>query len=98
MAETEEKKGLTPEEIDAVFSGPAPLANRFVATLHPSGVRMAFAEQIVTGGNSFFRTAVVLNYSDAIDLYKVLQTLLQNVEAEIKKSPEPEETPNGQAS
>lgn len=83
---SEEKEGITPEEIDAVFSGPAPLANRFVATLHPSGVRIAFAEQIIAGGDSFFRTAVVLNYTDAIELYKVLQNLLKSIEQKLPKN------------
>lgn len=55
--------------------GAAVLSNRFYVTLSQSGARIAFCEAF-PGVAEQFRTAVVLNYNDAIELADILKSLI----------------------
>ena len=76
---------VTEEDLAVAFSGPAPIANRFFITTTAHGVRIAFAEQSAPGKILSFRTAVALGVEDAISLYKLLQGMLKEVEAELER-------------
>jgi hypothetical protein len=66
---------VTPVELNAAFSGPAVLANRFFITKIGSLVRISFTEEPPNSG-PIFRTAVVLSQQDANDLAAVISGLL----------------------
>lgn len=70
-----EVRELTSQEFKA-SDGPAQLSNRFFINLGPTGVRIAFAEQFGQNNPPSFRTAVVLPFDDALELAKLLESLL----------------------
>jgi len=89
MAEEKATAGLkpvSPEETEVSFHGPAFMANRFFIHVGPSAVRISFAEQSGPDAKPFFRTAVAMPFQDAIQLVKVLGTLMAPIEAEITKA------------
>lgn len=65
----------SPIEAAASLDVPAVLANRFVLTVSNSGMRIAFAET-QPGADLKFRSAVVLNFHDALSLANVLQEMI----------------------
>lgn len=64
-------------EKQVAFSGSAVFSNRFYVTLNSSGVRIAFTERSDHDANPVFRTAVLMSFQDSIELYKVLQNVLE---------------------
>ncbi len=66
-------------DIDAAI-GPALFANRFFVTMTPAGARIAFAETVFTDRPTAFRSAVVLAFQDAIELKKLLESMLKPIE------------------
>jgi hypothetical protein len=68
-------KGLSESNYAVASSGPAILSNRFYVTLSQSGTRIAFCESI-PGVDEQFRTAVVLNFNDALELANLLKSLI----------------------
>lgn len=76
--------GVSGEERNVPFDGPALLANKFYITVGPT-VRIAFAEQGSPDAIPNFRTAVSLAHSDAIQLADLLKDLLKDIEEQIKK-------------
>jgi hypothetical protein len=82
MAE-ELPSGISEQDLDAAFSGPAILINRFIVTLHPSGARLSFWERRAPDSPPEFRASVLLSYQDAIELSKLLTRMLQPIEAAI---------------
>lgn len=60
----------------AVFSGPAPLANRFMISGHPGVVRIGFAEQYDNTVKPHFRSAVTLTTYNAAELVSILRAYL----------------------
>ena len=69
----------------AAFAGPAPGVNWFVATLGPTGLRLAFIEEDVTQ-TPHFRAAVTMHPQDGVKLYKMLQDLLKKIEGELEQA------------
>ena len=57
-----------PVEIKEAFSGPASHSNRFLVTIHQTGVRIAFSEHDGIETPPHLRAAVLLSYQDAISL------------------------------
>lgn len=82
---------LPPEENELMFSGPAVLSNKFYVALGPVGARITFAEQSPETSPKF-RTAVVLPFQDAIELYKLLSKMLKPIEEALAGA-----TPKGEA-
>jgi hypothetical protein len=82
MEESEIPARVAPTDAQnaAAFAGPAPGINRFVATLGPSGLRIAFMEEDITLA-PHFRAAVTMHPQDGVRLYKMLQDLLKELEA-----------------
>jgi hypothetical protein len=78
-------RALTKEEFNVSNSGPAILTNRFYIAYGAWGVRIAFAEQQVEDTPAAFRTAVVMSIQDGIALYKSLQQLLKEPEANLQE-------------
>jgi hypothetical protein len=74
--------GISQEEHEAAFSGPAVLANRFFVH-RGQMVRIAFAEQSAENKVPMFRTAVALTLTDAVALGIVLKTLLADIEKQM---------------
>jgi hypothetical protein len=74
-------------ELGIAYSGPATLVNRFYVTIGEHGVRIAFAERTADGRFLHFRSAVVLSFTDAIQLKAVLGRLLEPIEEALKANP-----------
>lgn len=70
-------------EMDAMMSGSAIYANRFVALTTPSGVRVAFMETVPESDEFHFRSAVLLSYQDAIELRNLLSGIVEPVEKQL---------------
>lgn len=88
MAKEEEEVTEKSEELqrDLVISqqGGAVYANKFTCTV--SGVvRLAFLEDHPGIKSPQFRTAVAMHHQDAIELYKLLQNLLQDFEKDLEE-------------
>ena len=73
-------KLLTPEEVAMAYSVPALSANRYYIQPVASGARIAFGEHVPGSDNIQFRIAVTLSNEDAVQLYKLLQHVLQDFE------------------
>jgi hypothetical protein len=65
-------RSILPDEMDAVFAGPANLANKFYVVPTPHGFRISFCEVFGDPPRPAFRCAVVLGVEDAIALQAVL--------------------------
>ena len=77
------ESGKASEDLqEEAFAGEAVATNRFVATIGPNGVRLAFLEENSIG-SSYFRNAVVMSPQDGIRLYKMLQSMLTEIEARL---------------
>lgn len=96
---------VSKDEMKIAFAGPAPLANRFFISITPAGARIAFAEQH-GDAEPVFRSAALLDFSDAYALVDVLKALLdRNVKIHVtpkaaegeKRTDEaqPQERPDG---
>ena len=70
---------VTASELNASFSPPAPLVNKFIVHTSVTGVRIAFAEEVPGGGTRYFRAAVNLSMADAVQLYQILQEIMQPI-------------------
>ncbi len=79
-------RGLSEQELELAYSGPAMAANRLFVTITPSGVRITFAEQTGPGKPAHFRTAVIMSIQDGIALRDVLSKTLKDAEAAIEKT------------
>lgn len=66
----------TSEETQVAFAGPAQAADRVFATVGPSGVRLAFAEQDPSTGACHFRGAVMLPPAAAFALGQMLREMI----------------------
>lgn len=82
--ESEDRREVTDDELDVAFAGAAPGANRFILTLGPTGVRIAFLEEN-SKGRVYFRNAITLHPQDGIKLYKLLQGMLKDIEGQIER-------------
>ena len=72
------KPPISDAEHRMIFSGPAPVANRFF--VHTAGwVRLTFAEQGTPNTVPAFRSAVVLSIADAVALVGLLANALEQV-------------------
>jgi hypothetical protein len=71
----------TEEQKNAAYQGPANSANRFVMTIVRNGVRLAFLEDDLAG-TSHFRSAVLLNPEDAINMAQTILAMAQRAQAE----------------
>ena len=88
MAEEKPKSGsptgiLNSSEIQAAFAGYAAHVDRFIVTTNQAGVRIGFLEADTVSRNAHFRAAVILSYPDAIELAKLLRSMLADVEKKI---------------
>lgn len=70
-------------ELQIAYAGPALQANKVICSMG-STLRLAFLEAN-SEGELYFRTAVSLGVQDAIELRKLLERMLADVEAEIKE-------------
>ena len=70
---------VTGSELDASFSIPAPLVNKFIVHTSVTGIRIAFAEEVPNGGTRYYRSAVNLSMADAVQLYQILQEVMQPI-------------------
>lgn len=70
---------VTASELDASFSIPAPLVNKFIVHTSVTGIRIAFAEEVPNGGTRYFRSAVNLSMADAVQLYQILQEVMEPI-------------------
>lgn len=66
---------ITKEESDAIYAGPAVLANKVYLILYPSHGRLSFVEQS-QDGECFGRAAVTMSVADLKELQKLLATML----------------------
>lgn len=73
---------MTVEEFALSHEGPALLVNHIYLASGPSGIRMAFAEQLRHDIPPSFRTAVVMSRQEAIGFYKALELLIKEESAE----------------
>lgn len=73
-------------EIRAAFEGPAVYADRFIVTTNQAGLRIGFMETDNRGSPAHFRTAVILSYPDAIELSKLIRSLLTDIEKQIEEA------------
>jgi hypothetical protein len=87
--------GVSPEEIREAFTGPAIHSNRFLVTIHPSGVRIAFSEHNGVAEPPSLRTAVLLSHQDAIELANLLTQMLSSADA---RAQSPQLEPKGHGS
>lgn len=76
----ESKGGVSDEELEIAFAGPAHASDRFIVSLRPAGVRIAFCEQPSPATPPRFRSAVMLSYPDGVALYRLLQRMLREPE------------------
>ena len=70
-------------EIDATMNGSASYANHFVAVATPAGVRVAFMETAPDSSDTFFRSAVLLSFQDAIELKDLLAQIVAPIEQQL---------------
>lgn len=77
------------DSLEPLFGGPAVYANRCFVSLGPV-VRLTFMEQQQAGnipvGPLHFRTAVTLDLAQAVALSKVMNSLLSEVEKQIREA------------
>lgn len=66
----------------AAFSGHASGVNRFVASLGPTGLRLAFLEEDLHGV-PHFRAAVTMSPYDGVRLYQMLEVMLADLKADL---------------
>ena len=83
------------EEMEMALSGPAIYSNKVLINAGAGGVKLTFAETQAEGKKSYFRSAVMLSYQDAINLWKVLREQLKIPEEQIEKAKEAESAANG---
>ncbi|ADE10551.1 hypothetical protein [Sideroxydans lithotrophicus] len=78
MAQNDSPKidDVTPEHLEAAYTVPAVLANRFIGHNTLTGLRLAFAEQANIQHAPHFHSAVVLSTSDAVALVNLIQVLI----------------------
>ncbi len=69
----------TDDQNKAAFSGSAPAVNRFIASMGPTGLRIAFLEEDFAQF-PHFRAAVTMHPQDGVKLYKMLRGMLQEFE------------------
>ena len=74
-------KPVSPVDLEASFSISSPISNRFFVHIGPLGVRLTFAEQVPKTDKFYLRSATTLAFQDAIQLYKVLQRMLEPMES-----------------
>lgn len=79
-SDNEPRFGLSQEEAQAAFSGPAPMANRFYVHIAPNGVRITFCEQGSVDSGYYFRSAALVSIADARSLRDLLTELLEGEE------------------
>jgi hypothetical protein len=77
---------VSEDELQIAFSGPAIASNKVYVTLSPGGIRIAFTEQRTSAAQPSFRSAVMMNFQDAIALRNLLSQILANVEPELEKA------------
>ena len=76
---------MTNDKTDrAAFVGPAIHSNRFIVTTSQAGVRIGFLEKDHGSSDALFRSAVLLSYPDAIELSKLIRSMLTDVEKQIE--------------
>jgi len=68
------------KELVQAFVGPAAHSNRFYITGGPAGLRIAFMETFMPLVEPVFRSAVLINYKDALALRDLLTRQLTAVE------------------
>lgn len=85
MADEEVRTTPTEDQAAAAYAGPAPGVNRFVGSLGPTGLRLAFLEEDATA-TSYFRAAVTMHPQDGIKLYLMLKDMLQEFEEAIRQA------------
>lgn len=68
------------KELVQAFVGPAAHSSRFFITGGPSGLRIAFMEAFLPMVEPVFRSAVLINYEDALALRDLLTRQLAVVE------------------
>lgn len=89
MADAPEGGGpgkATPEMLESLFVGAAPIANRSFVTLTPGGIRLTFSEQVSSTSPLHFRAAVFLDYAQAIGLRDLLTRNLAPIETEFREA------------
>ncbi len=79
------------DELDVSFSGPAPAANRFFINIGPTGVRIAFTEQVPNSSKNYFRSAATLSIIDATQLHQVLSKMMATYEQAVERAQKDEE-------
>ncbi len=77
-----EKRGLSEEELEVSYSGPALATNRFFVAIGVRGMRLAFAEQHSSDMKPKFRTAIIMSIPHALELRDLLNNMLKNVTVE----------------
>lgn len=64
------------EELRAAFDGPAPVANRFIVSIMPDGIRIGFILAKAEEGPFEYSSAVSLNFDDAQALSLLINKML----------------------
>jgi len=77
-----EKRGLSENELEISYSGPALATIRFFASVGVGGMRLAFAEQHSSDMKPKFRTAIITSIPHALELRDLLNNMLKNVTVE----------------
>ena len=73
---------ITPqEEIGLISEVPSPFINRMFLTTFPVGIRLTFAEQLGPEHRPSVRSAVFLQYADAMSLRDVLISHLAGIQS-----------------
>jgi hypothetical protein len=70
------------EEMKAAFQGPAVFANKVVLNTGIGSVRLSFLEEMAINQEkqTIFRSAICMNYPDAIALANLLKSALSDLE------------------
>ena len=86
-----EISGLSPDQAELAYDGPAVAASRTFITAGPGGVRLSFIDQRTPNSPLHFRAAVILSFQDAIALADLLQKTVAPFKVAIEQSKAEEE-------
>lgn len=87
MVDTQEtvRQSVSKDEVEGAFRVPAPGSSKFVVHIGQPGIRITFGETGPEMNFPVFHSAVTLHPMGAIELYKLLEEMLRDIENQIIK-------------
>ena len=86
---------VSDEEMEAAYSVPAQLVSRFVLTVVPTGIRIAFGELVLLNKVALFRSAVAMSPEEAVELRDLLTKMLAPYEDHMRNQAKASTNANG---